>query len=97
MPSHAGRSRKVRESVVPKNVLAKEIARILDAEGLTQTQAASRVKDAPSQISLMVSGKLRGFSAERLIRTLTRLGRDVDIVMRMAKSGRAGKVRLTVK
>jgi hypothetical protein len=32
-------------------------------------------RDAPSQISLVVTGKLRGFSTERLLRMLARLGR----------------------
>jgi hypothetical protein len=62
----------------------------------TQTEAAYIVRDAPSQLSLMVTGKLTGFSSERLIRTLTRLGRDVEITVRPAR-GRTGKVRLIVK
>ncbi|MGH7617477.1 MAG: helix-turn-helix domain-containing protein [Gemmatimonadaceae bacterium] len=82
--------------MIPKAALAKEVARILDDRGMTQTEAAYLIKDAPSQISLMVTGKTRGFSSERLIRTLVRLGRDVDIVIRRAK-GTAGKVRLTIK
>lgn len=89
--------RKKVEQVIPKAVLAKEVARILEYRGLTQTEAAYIIKDAPSQISLMVTGKIRGFSSERLIRTLVRLGRDVDIVLRKTKSGGHGKVRLAVK
>lgn len=96
MPSRVRRPRKPRESLIPKKVLAKEVARILDDRGLTQTEAAYIIRDAPSQISLMVTQKTRGFSAERLIRTLVRLGRDVDIVIRKAK-GTAGKVRLSVR
>ena len=90
------RPRKVNEQVVPKAKLAREIARILDDENLTQTEAAYRVKDAPSQISLMVTGNLRGFSAERLIRTLVGLGRDVSITTRSAKGGK-GSVRVMIK
>lgn len=93
--SHAlRRPRAVPESVIPKNVLAKEIARILDDQQLTQTEAAYIMRDAPSQISLVVTGKLRGFSTERLIRMLARLGRDIDIVVRPAK-GKTGKVTVT--
>jgi hypothetical protein len=47
------------------------------------------MRDAPSQISLVVTGKLRGFSTERLLRMLARLGRDIDIVIRPSK----GQVR----
>jgi predicted XRE-type DNA-binding protein len=82
------------DSVIPKNVLAKEIASILDAQELTQTEAAHIMRDAPSQVSLVVSGKLRGFSTERLLRMLARLGRDVDIVIRPTK-GRQGKVTVS--
>jgi len=90
------RPRKRAESIIPKVALAREVARILDDRGLTQTEAAYLIKDAPSQVSLMVTGKTRGFSSERLIRTIARLGRDVDIVIRKAK-GSAGRVRLTIK
>jgi predicted XRE-type DNA-binding protein len=88
------RPRAVPESVIPKNVLAKEIASILESQQLTQTEAAYIMRDAPSQISLVVTGKLRGFSTERLIRMLARLGRDIDIVIRPAR-GRNGKVSVT--
>ena len=48
---------------------------------MTQIEAAYLAGDAPSQMSLVVSGKLRGFSVERLLRILARLGRDIDIVI----------------
>jgi predicted XRE-type DNA-binding protein len=90
------RPRAVPESVIPKNILAKEIATILDDQQLTQTEAAYIMRDAPSQISLVVTGKLRGFSTERLIRMLARLGRDIDITIRPAK-GKTGKVAVIRK
>jgi predicted XRE-type DNA-binding protein len=97
MPKKLRRPRKVSESIISKDVLAKEIARIIDEREMTQTEAGWLVKDAPSQISLMVTGKTRGFAAERLIRTLTRLGRDVDIVVRKKKNSSAGRVSISVK
>jgi predicted XRE-type DNA-binding protein len=97
MPKQGNKQRKTQPALVSKAVLAKEVARILDERGLTQTEAAYLIKDAPSQISLMVTGKTKGFSAERLLRTLTRLGRDVDIVIRRTAGKRAGKVRLSVR
>ncbi len=83
--------RAIPESIIPKDVLAKEIASILEDQELTQTEAAYIMRDAPSQISLVVTGKLRGFSTERLLRMLARLGRDIDIVIRPSK-GKSGKV-----
>jgi predicted XRE-type DNA-binding protein len=80
--------------VIPKGILAKEIAGILRERQLTQTEAAFIMRDAPSQVSLVVTGKLRGFSTERLLRMLARLGRDIEIVVRPAK-GRTGKISVT--
>jgi predicted XRE-type DNA-binding protein len=91
------RKRAVSESVIPKGVLAKEIARILRDEQLTQTEAARMMLDAPSQVSLVVTGKLRGFSTERLIRMLQRLGRDIDIVIKPTANGKPGKIRVNAK
>ena len=88
------RPRAVSETVIPKAVFAKEVADILAKEQLTQTEAAYIMRDAPSQISLVVTGKLRGFAVDRLVRMLTRLGRDVDITIRPAR-GRTGKVTVT--
>ena len=92
--SRTRRPRAVSESVVPKAVFSKEIAKILEDEELTQTEAAYIMRDAPSQISLVVTGKLRGFAVDRLVRMLNRLGRDVDITIRPAR-GRTGKVTVT--
>jgi predicted XRE-type DNA-binding protein len=90
------RARPEREELIKKAPIAKEIARIIKERGLTQTEASYIVRDAPSQLSLITTGKLTGFSAERLLRTLTRLGRDVEIIIRPAR-GRAGQVRLVVR
>jgi len=90
------RARREREEVIKKAPLAKEIARIIRDRGLTQTEASFIVRDAPSQLSLISTGKLTGFSAERLLRTLTRFGRDVEITIRPSR-GRSGKVRVSVQ
>jgi hypothetical protein len=44
----------------------------------------------------VVSGRLDGFSPERLMRMLTLLGKDVDIRISNAKSGQ-GKVRVSAR
>ncbi|HTE46265.1 MAG TPA: XRE family transcriptional regulator [Gemmatimonadaceae bacterium] len=95
MPKRATK-RSTAPALVSKSVIAKEIARIIDDRGWTQTEASFAIHEAPSQISLMVTGKLRGFSLERLLRTLTALGRDVEIRVMKAKRN-PGKVRLNVK
>jgi predicted XRE-type DNA-binding protein len=87
------RSRTQSEQIVDRRAVARIIAGIIDDRQLTQTEAAYMVKDAPSQISLVVNGRVDGFSIERLVRMLTRLGSDVEL--RIRKSPRArGKVKI---
>jgi predicted XRE-type DNA-binding protein len=88
--------RTVHAKLVDTAALGKEIKRIIDDRELTQTEAARVIDDAPSQISLISTGKLKGFSPERLIRILTKLGRDVEIRISKAK-GKSGKVRLSIR
>ena len=95
MPKKKAATRE-RVSLIPKAAIAAEIRRIMKDRGLTQTETAWLVKDAPSQLSLIVTGKLAGFSSERLLRVIARLGNDIEIRTSPAK-GKMGKVRLTVK
>jgi predicted XRE-type DNA-binding protein len=85
------------DQMIPKETLAKEIAGILKERKLTQIEAAYLAGDAPSQLSLIVSGKLRGFSVERMLRILARLGRDVDIVIKPAPDTRMGRIKVSKK
>lgn len=64
-----------------KQQLAKDIAQIIDDRQLTQTEAAYLMQDAPSQVSLVVTGKLRGFSTERLFRMRALLGAKIRVVI----------------
>lgn len=67
----------------------------VDGAGLSRNDAADVVGDAASQMSLLMRDHLDGFSAERLIRMLTRLGADVDIIVRGGdKLTPRGKVRI---
>lgn len=89
------RGRSIALNFIDKKPLAKEVARILEQRGLSQADAAEIMDDAASQVSLVVNGHLSGFSAERLIRMLMRLGRNVEI--RIAKGGRkTGRVGVRV-
>jgi predicted XRE-type DNA-binding protein len=83
--------------LIPKEELAQEIATIIRYHHLTQTEAARVVGDAPSQMSLLLSGKIEGFSTERLLRMLLRLGRDIELVFRPAQHPRAAKFRISHK
>ena len=87
--------RRVRaENVVPRELLANEIARLIGERRLTQAAAARLVDDAPSQLSVLLGGSTEHFSTERLLRMLTRLGSNVDIVLSRTPDGASGAVRV---
>lgn len=81
---------------VVRRTLAQTLAAEIERQGLTQTEAARRAKDAPSQISLVTTGRLRGFSTDRLMRMVNGLGLDTDIVVRRT-GGRTGKTRIVTR
>jgi len=62
-----------------KRAVAKEIKNYLAVQNLTQTEASYITVEAPSQLSLICTGKLRGFSLERLIRVRAMLGASVKL------------------
>jgi predicted XRE-type DNA-binding protein len=83
-----------REALILRAALAKHLARIIDVEGITQLEAAYRMRDALPQVSLAVCGHVDRFSSGRLMRMLVGLGCDIDIVVRRKGTG---KVRVLGK
>ena len=61
--------------------LARQIAAIVKARGLTQVQAAGILGIDQPKVSALLRGRLGGISVERLMRFLTRLDQDVDITI----------------
>jgi predicted XRE-type DNA-binding protein len=75
--------------------LAIRIAAAIRARRLTQAHAARILRIDQPKISRLLRGQLSGFSAERLMHFLTRLGRDVEIVVKVApRSRRQGRLRV---
>src|SRR6185437_15905985 len=68
-----------------KAQLAHVISTIIHSQKLTQSQAADRLGLDQPKVSALLSGKLSGFSMERLFHFLTRLGRSVDIRVSLKK------------
>jgi predicted XRE-type DNA-binding protein len=79
---------------IARKPLAHEVLRVIREREMTQVAAGVVVGEQQSQISLVASGRLDGFSPERLIRMLTRLGRNVDVVIRRTSTARPGRVRV---
>lgn len=69
------------EELKAKSELVIEIIEIIEDRGLKQAEAAEIMGIDQPKVSLLVRGKLDGFSMERLYRFLNALGRDVEIVV----------------
>ena len=69
------------EEAFAKAEMARRISQAIQKHGLTQSQAARLLGTDQAKISALVRGKLAGFSTDRLIRYLTALGVDVQIVL----------------
>ena len=83
------------EEHLAKAELASRIAAVIRARGLTQAEAAVLLGVDQPKVSRLLRGYMTNISAERLMHFLTRLGRDVEIVVRkVPRSRRVGRVRV---
>lgn len=77
------------DEMLIKAQLVTKIAEIIKRKGLTQTQAAELLGMPQPKLSNLLRGRFRGVSERRLMDCLTKLGRDVEIVVRAAPRSRA--------
>ena len=83
------------EEELAKAQLASRIREIIRGSRLTQVAAASLMGIDQPKVSALLSGRLTDFSSERLMRLLTRLGQDVEIVVKSKPRGRQrGRIRV---
>jgi len=75
--------------------LGAAICRIVERRKLTQIEVAACLGINQPKVSALLHYKLEGFSVERLLRFLTALGHDVEIVIRARP--RARSARLAVR
>ena len=68
--------------MLAKARIVSEIARIIQERKLTQTKAAELLGIDQPKVSALLRGHFQGYSQERLIGFLTKLGMDVEIVVR---------------
>jgi predicted XRE-type DNA-binding protein len=83
------------DEMVIKAQLVTKIAEIIKRKGLTQTEAAALLGMPQPKLSNLLRGQFRGVSERRLMDCLTRLGRDVQIVVKVAPRSR-GNGRLSI-
>lgn len=75
-----------------KAELVSRIDLIVRARRLTQARAAELLGLSQPDVSRLLRGDFRDYSMERLLRLLTALGRDVEIVIRKPRSRRPGRM-----
>lgn len=75
-----------------KAQLVSRMKDVLEERGLTQTAAAKATGVGQPAISRILKGQFRDISVERIIRMLTRLGCEVDIVIRAGGAKSKGSV-----
>jgi predicted XRE-type DNA-binding protein len=70
------------EEALAKAQLALRIATIIKQRGLSQQQAAQTLSTPQSKVSSIVTGQLSGFTIDRLMRYLTALDAEIEIIVR---------------
>ncbi len=85
------------DAMLVKAELVTTICGIIRQRGLTQSAAAELLGLTQPKLSNILRGRFHGVSERRLIDCLTRLGRDVEIVVKDKPRSRAsGKLSVTV-
>ena len=72
------------EEMLVKAQLATKIGEIIKRRKLTQAQAAEVLGIPQPKLSNMLRGQFRGISETKMLDCLTRLGRNVEIVIKSA-------------
>src|SRR5947209_1748349 len=83
------------DDLLAKAELAAKIIAEIQRRRLTQSRAAAILGIDQPKVSALKKGKLSGFSIERLLRLLLKLGRDVEIkVSGKARSRSVARLRV---
>lgn len=78
------------DEMLIKAQLADKIGALMKRRSMTQTDAAKLFRMPQPKVSAMLRGQFRGISEDRMMRCLTALGQNVQIVVKPAREGRAG-------
>jgi len=85
------------DEMLIKARLVTEIADEVTLRGLTQAEASELLGFSQPKLSNLLRGQFRGVSERKLMDCLTRLGRDIEIVVKQApRSRREGKITVAV-
>ena len=84
------------EQRLVKAGLVLQVHNVIEARGLTQVEVASITGVAQPKISELLRGKSQGFSTDRLLRMLNKLGQDVEIIVKPKPTGATRPARVMV-
>ena len=85
------------DEMLIKARLVTEIADQVKLRRLTQAEASELLGFSQPKLSNLLRGQFRGVSEKKLMECLTRLGRDIEIVVRPApRSRKEGKITVEV-
>jgi predicted XRE-type DNA-binding protein len=83
------------EEELTKAQLASHIRQVIKRSRLTQVAAGARMGVDQPKVSALLNGRLTNFSSDRLMRLLTALGQDVEIIVKTKPRNRArGRIRV---
>ena len=86
------------EEELTKAQLASELRQIIKRRRLTQAAVAAILGIDQPKVSALLNGRLASFSTERLMRLLTALGQDVEIIVReRPDSPKRGRIRVVAE
>lgn len=71
--------RALKNDGIPRGPLARALQQRIVHLGLSRDEAGKRLKDAPSQMSRLMTGHIDEFSADRIAKMLVRAGADIDV------------------
>ena len=82
------------DELLLKSQIVVTLHRLIKELKLTQTAAAKRIGIGQPDLSNVLRGRYRGYSAERLMRMLTAFDQDVGITLRphRKKTGEPGRI-----
>jgi predicted XRE-type DNA-binding protein len=84
------------EEELAKADLVLAISRAMSTKKLRQDALAREIGIDQAEVSRLLRGHTRGYSIERLMRILKRLGQDVEITVRPTKEARAKTAKVTI-
>lgn len=77
-----------------KVAIAGAITNIVKKRELSQSDAADIIGIDQPKMSLLLRGRLNGFSVDRMLKFLTLLGKDVDIRISARSKNQPGRIKV---